>query len=128
MPHRPQPFTVTTARHPGATVITMGGELEFASAPRLITHLNETFGEPAVRQVLDLGAVTFIDSAGLGALAHAARWAREHGLRVHLAGLCTQVREHLETSGMTGMFAVHPSLTAALAAPEAPPVGGPRPT
>jgi len=59
----------------GATVrVVAEGELDVASAPTLLRHTKEQLGQDdAERVVLDLSAVSFIDSSGLGALLNISR-------------------------------------------------------
>ena len=57
----------------GATrVVTVAGELDLASSPRLSMLLDRLASERAAL-VLDLTACTFIDSTGLAAILHGAR-------------------------------------------------------
>ena len=71
-------LTVLVRHEPGYVLVTVAGEVDFASAAglreRLVTLV--AAGRPLVA---DLDRVSFIDAAGLGALAGAARHATAHG-------------------------------------------------
>jgi anti-anti-sigma factor len=54
-------------------LLTVSGEIDIASAPRLITGLNEALGECSSPVVVDLTGVGFMDSTGLALLLNAHR-------------------------------------------------------
>lgn len=57
-----------------ARVLALRGELDLDSAPRLEAAFAEIASEPPQRLLIDLAECEFIDSAGLAALLHGARW------------------------------------------------------
>ena len=71
------PVTSQIIQH--SRVITITGELDPASAPKLIAAVDIS---DTARLVLDLTDVTFMDSSGLGAVLYAWRYAREAGGRL----------------------------------------------
>jgi stage II sporulation protein AA (anti-sigma F factor antagonist) len=78
-PIRPEQFTIEqTLREDGATVVSVFGEVDFATAPELGRALA---GLAASRcsTVLDLGAVAFMDSSGLQVVMEATRVSRRDG-------------------------------------------------
>jgi anti-sigma B factor antagonist len=54
-------------------VVAVTGEIDIASAPRLITGLNDAVGNCETPVVVDLSAVDFMDSTGLALLLNAHR-------------------------------------------------------
>lgn len=62
-------FEVDVARHGGADVLTVRGELDVATAP----HLTEAAGAGNGRLIVDLTEATFLDSTGLRALIRLAK-------------------------------------------------------
>jgi anti-sigma B factor antagonist len=80
--------TITPARTGPVSVLTVSGEIDLASGPRLRTALDEALddahgdpGAPAVtRVVLDLTAVTFLGSVGLAVLVDAHERAAQRGV------------------------------------------------
>jgi anti-sigma B factor antagonist len=71
-------LTILVRHEPGYVLVTVAGEVDFASAAGLGERLVALVaaGRPLVA---DLDRVSFIDAAGLGALAGAARHATAHG-------------------------------------------------
>ena len=66
---QPQPFEVRTAKQDGHSVVAVQGEIDLATVGTLEAYLNGVTGPV----VLDLGAVTFIDSMGLTLLLRATK-------------------------------------------------------
>ena len=61
-------LTITSERTGTTARITAAGELDIATAPSLRQHMVPLFADHAEIVVLDLTAISFIDSAGLHAL------------------------------------------------------------
>ncbi len=114
---------LTLHRHDegGSTVVEAAGELDVYTAPRLRELLLAVQAEGRHRLVVDLEAVTFIDSTGLGVLVGALGRARDAGGDLALACAHERVLRPLRLTGLTEVFAVHSSVEAALGAP---PAGG----
>lgn len=74
----------------GSSVVTPVGEVDLSNVGRLRDVLNELFLHAGADVVVDLDEVTFIDSAGLGALISARR--RAYGVNGSLTLVCTQER------------------------------------
>jgi anti-sigma B factor antagonist len=70
--HSEPDFSVLRLSHFGSeTVIALAGELDLASAPALQDCLSEATAGGAETIGIDLGRLTYIDSAGLGVLVSA---------------------------------------------------------
>ena len=83
----------------GYTVITVAGEVDIATAPRLGHHLAALAGSG--RPVIaDLDQVSFIDAAGLRVLAAAARQAAAAGGSLHVVSGRYQVRRVFALTGL----------------------------
>jgi anti-sigma B factor antagonist len=68
------PFDVSCVRATQlTTVIVLQGEVDLHTAPRFRDALAAAIAEGARALVIDLGAVSFIDSTGLGVIVWAAR-------------------------------------------------------
>jgi anti-sigma B factor antagonist len=92
------------------------GELDLAAAPELEAALEDAIRESAGAFVLDLTGVGFIDSSGLSVLLRArALLGREDRA---LAVVCPHgpVRRVFELSGVSEVFALYPTRSAAAAA------------
>ena len=61
----------------GVTVLTLEGELDAHSGPALRESIIESFAEGTSRLIVDMSAVPFIDSVGVGILVGAMKRARE---------------------------------------------------
>lgn len=86
-----------TRREEGAvTILELAGELEVSEAPALRDLLGAAVAGPQSRMLLDLTAVTFIDSSGIGVLVGAQRLADAAGSRLGLAGANAGVRRVFE--------------------------------
>ncbi|MBE9165468.1 MULTISPECIES: STAS domain-containing protein [Microcoleaceae] len=73
-----------------------------------VTTAIETEGIVAV--LVDLGAVTFIDSAGLIALVSGLKQAKKMGRRFSICSVCTQIRMVLELSQLDRVFEIFESV------------------
>jgi anti-sigma B factor antagonist len=72
-PEHADPMTLTTARVGSAAVVTVIGELDLHTARELMSTVDETLQWPDLSGVVvDLTAVSFLGSSGLGTLAELA--------------------------------------------------------
>jgi anti-anti-sigma factor len=63
--------------------------------------------------LMDLGGVSAVDAAGLGALAQLERWARGEQRTIHLVNLSRRVRDALEATGLSSVLKIFPPSEAA---------------
>jgi anti-sigma B factor antagonist len=68
-----QPLAVERTSDKGVELVLVEGELDIATAPRLISVLNRAVGEALRSLVIDLSEVDFMDSTGLALLINAHR-------------------------------------------------------
>jgi anti-sigma B factor antagonist len=96
------------------TVISIEGELDLSTAPRLKWMLIETLEAGHSQLVVDLSLATFMDSTALGVLVGVKR---SLAVGAQLAIVCTRpaVLKIFEFSGLDGAFAIFPTLDEALA-------------
>jgi len=78
-------------------LLSLAGELDASSAPELERLLRDLDEEGQRFVLLDLGALSFVDSAGVSVLVRARHDADEHGRRVVL---------HRPTAQVHGVFAM----------------------
>lgn len=99
----------------GWSVLAVHGEVDVATAPRLREQLISLVNGGHHRIVVDLDAVDFIDSTGLGVLIGALKRVRSHDGDMTL--VCTEPRvlKVFEITGLLGVFGVHASVDAAVA-------------
>ncbi len=73
------PLAVERSRSDGYELLTVEGELDIATAPRMIAALNEAFANLVHPLVVDLSDVAFMDSTGLALLMNAHRRVKRRG-------------------------------------------------
>ena len=98
------------------TVVTIHGEIGVATSPNLRERLIGLVNGGATRLVLDLEAVDFLDSTGLGVLVGALKRVRTHGGELHLVCTKSRVLKVFEITSLTKVFSIHGSVDDAVAA------------
>ena len=104
----PTRIDVRAATSADGCMITVSGEIDSTTAPGLRSCLLEVLDRPGTATVeVDLTGVTFLDSAGLSALATAHRAAEAGGrtLQMRVGGTRAVVRP-LEITGLWDVFTV----------------------
>ena len=87
-------------------VLTAAGEIDSSSAPQLTAVLDDILAEEPSELTVDLCGVTFLDSAGLCALAVAHRRAGETGVRLRVRASGRAVVRPLEITGLYDLLRV----------------------
>lgn len=113
----PGPATFAIVRHEldeRTSVISVEGELDLSTAPRLKWMLIDSLEAGTTRLVVDLSLATFMDSTALGVLVGVNR---RLDPSARLAIVCTRdnVLKVFEFSGTDGAFAIYPTLDEGLA-------------
>jgi anti-sigma B factor antagonist len=112
--------TITPARTGQVSVLTVSGEIDLTSAPRLRAALDEFLDDPGATAltgvVLDLTAVTFLASAGLAVLVDAHEHATQRGiaLKIVIDGPGSPVARAFQVAAIHEHLDVHNSLGDAL--------------
>jgi anti-sigma B factor antagonist len=96
----------------GTVVATLGGKLSLETVSEFITTMRP---EPAPHLVLDMSGLSFLDSAGVGALVSLFVSRRNHGKTMALAGLTQQGVAVMQVSGLMKLIPIFPSVNDALA-------------
>jgi anti-sigma B factor antagonist len=107
----PASLQIDRQDHPEGVVLTVSGELAFDSAPRL--HQAVT-GLPGPVVVLDLGAVSFLDSTALGVLLRLERETKARSGRLCFANPSPVVLRLFVQSGLLRSFKVFDTAEEAL--------------
>jgi anti-anti-sigma factor len=97
----------------GAYVVTVGGELDLYSSPRLTAELGALTAD-AAEVVLDLTDVTFMDSTALGSILASARLLRDAGGRLSLVASGASTRKLLALVGVDRVLPVYETAERAL--------------
>lgn len=109
-------LTLTTNEVDGATIITVGGEIDVYTAPKLRDKLSELVDAGVYDIIVDMESVEFLDSTGLGVLVGGLKKVRAHEGSLQL--ICTQERllKIFRITGLAKVFVIHDSADGALAA------------
>ncbi|HTS99941.1 MAG TPA: STAS domain-containing protein [Streptosporangiaceae bacterium] len=98
---------VSTRSQGGRTVMSLGGEIDLYTAPRLHGELVTVLSaDTPVQIVVDMSGVEFCDSTGMNVLLAAHRRAREQGGDLELAAPRPAIRKILHVTGLESVFTV----------------------
>ena len=108
-------LTLETREADGKTVVAVGGEIDVYTAPKLRDKITELVGEGVYDLVIDLSAVEFLDSTGLGVLVGGLKKVRAHDGSLML--VCNQDRllKIFRITGLAKVFVIHDDAASALA-------------
>jgi anti-sigma B factor antagonist len=108
-------LTIVESVADGVKVLALAGTIQLGeSANYLRGRLREALADGDAQLVLDFSRVTYVDSAGLGALVACCTTARNGGGNVKLARLGQQFRDLLQVTKLLGVFEVYSSVEEAL--------------
>ncbi len=110
-----QMIAIEVAAHGGATVVSVSGEVDMVTTPRLNTCLQEQLALNPDRLVIDLSGLSFLGSSGLAVLVESLDDARGGGTDLRLVCSSREVVRPLEATGLTELFQTFPDLNSALA-------------
>lgn len=117
-PQLMQPAQLNIDREPGTNgdllIIRLNGKLSLETVHEFGSTMRP---EPANRLVLDMSGVSFLDSAGVGALVSLFVSRRNHGKTLALAALTQQGNAVMQVSGLLKLLPVYPSVEEALSKP-----------
>jgi anti-sigma B factor antagonist len=109
-------LSLSTRTEAGRTILQVGGEIDVYTAPRLREELLGVVESGAVRVIIDMERVEFLDSTGLGVLVGALKRVRAQDGSLRL--VCSQERilKIFRITGLEKVFPIHHSVTDAVAA------------
>ncbi len=93
----------------GSVTVSVRGEIDFTNSDEVTAGIRSAVAEwspPELR--VDLGAATFIDSTGLGALIEGYRAATDADARFVVVGPTESFRRVLAITGLTELFGLSP--------------------
>jgi anti-sigma B factor antagonist len=102
-------FRVGRRQSADRLVLELHGELDLLHAPQLEDALDDGAGDGVAVVVLDLDAVSFIDSTGLRAIFSARRLARQHGLEFAVTPGSEQVQRLLSITRLSDQLKTIPT-------------------
>jgi len=110
-------FDLQVVERDGWTVVSVTGELDVATAPRLRNEVVRLASSGRTLVVLDLGGVDFIDSTGLGVIVGSLKRVRSLGGELALARAEPQVHKVFEITRLIDILPLHDTVESALATP-----------
>lgn len=93
-------FDVQVDQRDGVAVVRVVGELDLASAPQVRTAVVRALASGGPDLELDLTAVDFVDSLGLGVVVSALKRVRTNGGRLVVVVDAARVRKPFEVTGL----------------------------
>jgi anti-sigma B factor antagonist len=110
-----QPAQLDLDRQPAASgdllVIRLNGKLSLETVNGFVSTMRQ---ETAPRLILDMSGVSFLDSAGVGALVSIFVSRRNHSKTLALAALTQQGNAVMQVSGLLKLLPVYPSVEEAV--------------
>ena len=97
-------------------VLPLEGEIDLHVSPRVTAALATMIEKKPTRLVVDLSAVTYIDSSGLAALIEGMQNVDAYGGKFILVGLQENVKPIFEIARLDRVFIIFPDVDSALAA------------
>jgi anti-sigma B factor antagonist len=92
-----------------ANVLSLDGEIDLHVSPNIERQLTSIISKHPPRLVVDLSAVTFIDSTGLAVLIHAMQNVQEYGGKLLLSGITDDVRSIFKMARLDQVFVIDPA-------------------
>ena len=107
-------FSVDVVPHADRTVVAVAGELDVHTAPILLTELEPLSRRAGIALIVDLSAVPFIDSTGLGVLVTTLKHVREVGGSLDVVVAAPRVLKVFALTGLDVVIPLHATLAEAL--------------
>ena len=96
----PPDLVVTVHADPDGVMLVLAGEVDMGSVPTLSAYLDQVAADTFESVVVDLAAVTFLDSSGLAVLARAKQRLTTSSRRFGVQNPSANVRRVLTISGI----------------------------
>jgi anti-sigma B factor antagonist len=109
-----------TSQHDGVAVLTLRGEIDVYTAPRMRQAIVDLVDAGSLNIVVDMGMVDFLDSTGLGVLVEGLKRVRTRGGNLSLVVTQDKIVKIFDITGLNKAFPIFGSLEDALKEP----VGG----
>lgn len=108
-------LTLATREEDGRAIVAVGGEIDVYTAPKLRDQITELVSSGSYNLVIDLEAVEFLDSTGLGVLVGGLKKVRAHDGSLEL--ICSQERllKIFRITGLAKVFVIHDSVDPSVA-------------
>ena len=105
-------LSLETRESDGTTILAVGGEIDVYTAPKLRDQITELVSNGVYHIIIDMEAVEFLDSTGLGVLVGGLKKVRAHDGSLQL--ICNQERllKIFRITGLAKVFTIHSSADA----------------
>ncbi|NEB78826.1 STAS domain-containing protein [Streptomyces sp. SID14478] len=94
------PLSLATTGDASSPLITLAGDLDYETAPRLLTSVGELDVPPGATVTLDLSGVRFFDSGGINALLRARTALQDRGAELAVRRLSPVVERIFRITGL----------------------------
>ena len=108
-----------TSQHDGVAVLTLRGEIDVYTAPRMRQAIVDLVDAGSLNIVVDMGMVDFLDSTGLGVLVEGLKRVRTRGGNLSLVVTQDKIVKIFDITGLNKAFPIFSSLEDALKEPVA---------
>ncbi|WP_030526560.1 STAS domain-containing protein [Phycicoccus jejuensis] len=109
-------LSVTTSHHDDVSVVTVEGEVDVYTAAQLRQTLDQEIADGHTRLVVDLDAVSFLDSTGLGVLVGRLKTVRNSSGWLRIVCTSDRILRVFRITGLDKVFGIHGTLDDALGA------------
>ncbi len=106
---------VETSQRGPSHVVSLSGEIDVYSAPKLRQALLELVDKGANHIVVDMSKVDFLDSTGLGVLVGGLKRVKANDGTLSIVAPQEKTLKIFEITGLTAVFPIHDSLDSATA-------------
>ncbi|MGK3201484.1 STAS domain-containing protein [Amycolatopsis sp. MEPSY49] len=103
------PFSTSTESADTGPILTVRGELDVATAPRLRARIGELVLAAGQLLVVDLAEVTFCDSSGISALIAARNAAEAAAASIALVAVPARLARTFALTGLSDFFPTYPT-------------------
>ncbi len=94
-------------RQKDTLIVTISGELDHYSAPRIREELDELLTDKSVKKLcLDLKALSFMDSSGIGVLMGRYKVLNRRGGEIYVKNMNSHIRRIFDMSGLRQIIGV----------------------
>ena len=97
-------FRIVAGGEPHAPVLEVHGEIDVATAAQLTQAIGEVLDRGVPRLLVDLAAVSFIDSSGMSALVRADLKAKALGTQMRIGNAAGNARRSIELCGLSSLL------------------------
>lgn len=100
-------LTINIEEQNKQAIMTLKGEIDVYTAPKLKEQLNELVGESEADVLVDLKDVTYMDSTGLGTFVSGLKHAKESGTTLKLIRANERLYRLFKVTGLDHVIDVH---------------------